>query len=193
MGREYRDAIYGEVIAAGNLKGNRSNPLQEKKFDSLSMSKMPAVLVEYGYMDSIVDAPVILTDEYSRKVAYATMDGIAKIAGLKKKATTSKYTQEQFVRDVQRACGAKVDGIAGPETLSKTVTLSASKNRRHAAVKPVQRWLMELGYTVVGEADGIAGTKFTAAVMAFQEANHCWQDGEITEKNKTWRKLLGME
>ena len=103
------------------------------------------------------------------------------------------YTQEQFIRDVQKACGAAVDGIAGPETFSKTVTLSAQKNSRHAAVKPVQKWLMELGYPEVGEADGIAGVKFTAAVCAFQKANKCWVDGEITARNKTWKKLLGMK
>lgn len=105
----------------------------------------------------------------------------------------STYTQEQFIRDVQKACGAAVDGIAGPETLAKTVTLSAGKNRRHAAVKPVQKWLMEIGYTQVGEADGIAGVKFTAAVCAFQKAHKCWVDGEITARNKTWKKLLGMK
>ena len=103
------------------------------------------------------------------------------------------YSLEQFVRDVQKACGASVDGIAGPETISKTVTLSASKNRRHAAVKAVQKRLYALGYTEVGEADGIAGVKFTAAVTAFQEDNRCWADGEITARNKTWKKLLGME
>lgn len=103
------------------------------------------------------------------------------------------YTQEQFIRDVQKACGASVDGIAGPETISKTVTMSASKNRRHAAVKAVQKRLYALGYTEVGEADGIAGVKFTAAVCAFQKANKCWVDGEITARNKTWKKLLGME
>lgn len=103
------------------------------------------------------------------------------------------YTQEQFIRDVQKACGASVDGIAGKETLAKTVTLSAGKNRRHAAVKPVQKWLKELGYPEVGEADGIAGVKFTAAVCAFQKANKCWVDGEITARNKTWKKLLGMK
>jgi peptidoglycan hydrolase-like protein with peptidoglycan-binding domain len=103
------------------------------------------------------------------------------------------YSLVQFVKDVQKACGASVDGIAGPETIAKTVTLSAGKNRRHAAVKPVQRWLMELGYTEVGEADGIAGVKFTAAVCAFQRANRCWVDGEITARNKTWKKLLGMK
>lgn len=192
-GKEYRDAIYSDVIATGGLKGNRSNPLQEKKFDSLSMSKMPAVLVEYGYMDSTVDAPVILTEEYSRAVGYATMNGIAKVAGLKKKEAPSKYTQEQFIRDVQEACGAFVDGISGPETIGKTVTVSARKNRTHPVVKAVQKRLAVLGYNDVGNADGIAGQKFTVAVIEFQEDNRCWVDGEITAKNKTWRKLLGME
>lgn len=102
------------------------------------------------------------------------------------------YTLEQFVRDVQKACGASVDGIAGPETLSKTVTLSQSKNSTHAAVKPVQKRLAALGYTMVGKADGIAGIKFTNAVIHFQEGNKCWVDGEITAGNTTWKKLLGM-
>ena len=102
------------------------------------------------------------------------------------------YTLEAFVRDVQNACGATVDGIAGPETISKTVTLSARKNRTHAVVEAVQKRLLALGYPEVGEADGIAGAKFTTAVANFQEDNGCWVDGEITATNKTWRKLLGM-
>lgn len=102
------------------------------------------------------------------------------------------YSLEEFVMDIQKACGAAVDGIAGPETLSNTVTLSASENRKHAAVKPVQERLYHLGYHEVGKADGIAGPKFTEAVKAFQKDNGCYVDGEITEKNKTWKKLLGM-
>ena len=197
-GKAFRDAIYEAVIAAGGLKGNRSQPLQEKAFDSLALTHMPAVLMEYGFMDSTTDAPVILTDAYSKLVAYATMEGIAKVAGLKKRQPVLQpedegYTLEQFVRDVQAATGAAVDGIAGPETISKTVTLSASKNRTHNAVKPVQKRLAALGYTAVGTADGIAGPMFTAAVVEFQEDNGCWADGEITARNATWRKLLGME
>lgn len=126
--------------------------------------------------------------------------GYAKIAGYgrpnyaaEEAKPVDTYPLEQFVMDVQEACGAAVDGIAGPETIGKTVTLSASKNRTHAAVKPVQKRLHALGYTMVGNADGIAGPKFTAAVIAFQEDNRCWVDGEITAKNKTWKKLLGME
>ena len=191
-GKAYRDAVYDAVIAAGGLKGNRSQPKQEKKFDSLRYAKAPAILMEYGYMDSTVDAPVILTDAYAKLVAYATMEGVAKVAGLKKKAVTVEYSLVQFIKDVQKACGATVDGVAGPETLSRTVTISETKNRTHAVVKPVQKRLAALGYTGVGEADGIAGQKFTNAVIQFQEDNRCWADGEITAKNKTWKILLGM-
>lgn len=106
---------------------------------------------------------------------------------------TTEYTLEQFVKDVQKACGAAVDGKAGPETISKTVTLSAYKNRTHAAVTAVQKRLFALGYTKVGEADGVAGVMFSAAVQDFQRDNRCWVDGEITAGNKTWRLLLGME
>jgi peptidoglycan hydrolase-like protein with peptidoglycan-binding domain len=102
------------------------------------------------------------------------------------------YTLYAFIWNVQNAVGAMVDGIAGPETLSKTVTLSERKNRTHKAVLAVQKRLLALGYAEVGEADGIAGTKFTAAVTHFQKDNGCWTDGEITAKNQTWKKLLGM-
>ena len=103
------------------------------------------------------------------------------------------YTLYDFIWDVQNACGASVDGIAGPETLSKTVTLSRYKNRTHKVVTAVQKRLFALGYTEVGEADGIAGAKFDAAVKKFQADNGCRVDGELTASNQTWRKLLGME
>jgi peptidoglycan hydrolase-like protein with peptidoglycan-binding domain len=114
--------------------------------------------------------------------------------GAPKEEATKKevYSLKQFIKDVQKACGASVDGIAGPETISKTVTLSAKKNRNHKAVLAVQKRLFALGYTEVGAADGIAGAKFTSAVAHFQQDNGCWVDGVITAKNKTWKKLLGI-
>ena len=99
----------------------------------------------------------------------------------------------KFVREVQKAIGASVDGIAGDETLSKTPTISAKKNKTHVVVSIVQTRLAELGYTEVGTADGVAGAKFTNAVKHYQNDNGCYADGEITAKKQTWRKLLGME
>lgn len=102
------------------------------------------------------------------------------------------YTLAQFIKDVQKSCGAAVDGVAGPETIGKTVTISAKKNPRHATVLAVQRRLAVLGYTEVGKADGIAGPKFTSALAHFQQDNGCVVDGEATARCLTWRKLLGM-
>ena len=81
----YRNAIYDAVVAAGGLRGNRASPKQEKAYKALTLTDAPAVLVEYGFMDSKTDAPVILTEEYAKAVGYATMEAIAKVANLKKK------------------------------------------------------------------------------------------------------------
>lgn len=106
--------------------------------------------------------------------------------------STSTYSKAAFVRDIQKAFGATVDGIAGPETLNSTITLSAILNRKHEAIRAVQRRLATLGYTSVGKVDGIAGIKFTKAVKEFQKNNGCEVDGEITARGKTWKKLLGL-
>jgi len=100
--------------------------------------------------------------------------------------------REIFIEKVQDFCGATVDGIAGPETLSKTVTISATFNRKHLVVVAVQEYLYNLGYEEVGSADGIAGPKFTAALAHFQQDNGCTPTGIAEEWGKTWQKLLGL-
>ena len=102
-----------------------------------------------------------------------------------------EYTLEEFVDDVQEICGAFCDGIAGPETLSKTVTLSTLINREHALVKPVQKRLKVLGYDP-GDADGIYGKQTASAVKALQKAANGTKDGIITKGKLTWKVLLGM-
>lgn len=114
-----------------------------------------------------------------------------KKAELVKPAPSKENAKTTFIKAVQKACGAKVDGIAGSETISKTVTVSAKINSTHGVVKAIQTYLNHLGYDC-GKVDGIAGVKFTAAVKKYQKANDCIVDGEITSREKTWRKLLGM-
>lgn len=106
-------------------------------------------------------------------------------------SSSAIYTQTQFIKDVQAAIGAKADGIADSETLSKTITVSRIKNNRHAVVKPIQKYLNAQGYPA-GNADGIAGAKFDAAIRAYQKAKGCIADGEITAKKNTWKSLLGL-
>ena len=102
------------------------------------------------------------------------------------------YSLKDFVMDVQRSLGATVDGIAGPETLGETLTISSKLNNKHPVVRFIQLRLNVLGYTEVGKADGIAGIKFTSAVKHFQQDHGCHVDGEVTARAKTWKELLGM-
>lgn len=104
----------------------------------------------------------------------------------------NSYSKRQFIKDVQAAIGAKIDGIAGAETLSKTITVSKSKNNRHAVVKPLQKYLNCIGFNC-GNTDGIFGTKADQAIKAYQKKNNCIADGEITKGGSTWKKLLGLK
>ena len=103
-----------------------------------------------------------------------------------------QYTLEQFVRDVQSAIGVTVTGKADSTTLSKTVTISNTINNRHKVIKAVQNRLLALGYSEIGEADGVAGAMFKTALMNFQKKNGCTPTGVAEEEGRTWRKLLGL-
>lgn len=123
---------------------------------------------------------------------YCVPDYASKASKPVETVSTATYSKTAFIKDVQKAFGATVDGIAGPETLNSTITLSAILNRKHESIRAVQRRLAALGYTSVGKVDGIAGAKFTQAVKEFQKKNGCIVDGEITARGKTWKKLLGL-
>lgn len=103
------------------------------------------------------------------------------------------YRQEDFVREVQFCTGATPDGIAGPLTLGKTVTVSAKKNRKHAVVLPLQKKLKKKGY-YKDKLDRIAGKNFTDATNKYQSfvLLYKYPDGEITAKGRMWKSLLNM-
>ena len=100
-----------------------------------------------------------------------------------------------FVRDLQSAIGANVDGIAGSETLSKTPTISTSVGWNHKAVKPLQVYLKSLGYDL-GKCgvDGKFGKDMKACIEKYQRDNSLSiVDGIVTTKKYTWKKLLKLD
>lgn len=170
--------------------------------NGFTTSTMGTYFVRSGDYDKLTDSKYRTSDKYLKRgdilvkagshTVMVLEDGSYATATVDKAiATTSTYSRTQFIRDVQACVGAAVDGIAGNETLSKTVTISALKNRKHPVVKYVQKYLNSLGYNC-GTPDGIAGAKFTWALRNYQKANGCVADGEITARGKTWKKLLGM-
>lgn len=120
-------------------------------------------------------------------------DGKATAEAVQQENSVSRYERTKFIMDVQSCTGSKVDGKAGRETIGNTVTVSASKNRKHPVVIPLQKRLNALGFNC-DTVDGIAGPKFTAAVNTYQKNVLGYKnlDGEITAKKKMWKSLLGM-
>ena len=176
VGAAYREAIYAACIAAGGLKGNRWDATLAEDFYVLKYTNMPAVLMEYGFMDSTTDVPVILTESYAKAMGYATMEGIAKAAGLSKKDSAP----------------TKDPATAAPYSGVQVNLQELSKGSGGEQVKTVQRILSAMGYDLgtLNPYDGDFGSKTDTAVRAFQKANGLTADGVVGQK--TWNKLLGL-
>lgn len=83
---EWRDAMYDALIDETGLKGNRATPKTTSDLWVLRETKMPAVLLELGFMDSSTDVPVILSYEYAQGCARAIVKVLAERGKLTKKA-----------------------------------------------------------------------------------------------------------
>lgn len=83
--KAYQEALYNAIVAKTGLRGNRAAPLQKQNLHEVRCSKMPAVLLECGFMDSSTDVPIILTDDFADKVATACVEVLVEKGGLTKK------------------------------------------------------------------------------------------------------------
>lgn len=83
--KAWQKALYDNLIRHTGLKGNRSTPLASKNLHICRETKMPAVLLELGFMDSATDVPIILTDTYAEQCADAIVEVLVQKGGLKRK------------------------------------------------------------------------------------------------------------
>lgn len=88
---EWQKALYYASVEATGLKGNRSTPIAKKNLHEVRETKMPSVLMECGFMDSTVDCPIILTEDFADKIAKAFADVIVEKSG----ATKNKAVEEK--------------------------------------------------------------------------------------------------
>lgn len=69
--------LYNAVTAQTSLFGNRSQKVIKYGFDVVKHTKMPAFLIENGFMDSQVDTPIILTSAHAAHTAQGIVDFLA--------------------------------------------------------------------------------------------------------------------
>ena len=96
-----RDTIYQYTVSTTGLKGNRANPLALANFHVLRESNMPAVLGEFGFMDSTTDTPIILTEEFADHCADGIAAALVALYGLEEKQVS--YEQWKAYMDRYRA------------------------------------------------------------------------------------------
>lgn len=75
--------LYTEVVKKTGLYGNRVEKIINKGFTVLKKTRMPALLLENGFMDSKVDTPIILSMEHAEKTAEGICKFIRHKAGIK--------------------------------------------------------------------------------------------------------------
>lgn len=87
--KDWQKALYDALIKKTGLKGNRATPLAKANLHECRETKMPAVLLELGFMDSKTDVPIILTEAFADKCAAAIVEVLVAKGGLVKKPTAA--------------------------------------------------------------------------------------------------------
>lgn len=92
-------AVYEHTVASTGLRGNRSQPLGVANFYVLVNTTMPAVLGEFGFMDSTTDTPIILTEKYADQLADGIVAALVEQYHLKE---VDSVTYEEWVAYYER-------------------------------------------------------------------------------------------
>lgn len=149
---ELQANVYDGIIDQCGKFGNRATPLASSNLYVLRKSNMPAVLVECGFMDSTIDTPLILTDDFARKCAEGIARGICVTAGIAYNGGGVTGTEPAPSAPAQSA-----ETAAEPDT-----------DARDSYPAQFQAWLNE-GYGAGLDVDGIWGSKTkSGAIRALQ-------------------------
>lgn len=75
-------AVYGAVVSRTGMVGNRATTMAESRLYVLQRTKMPAILIECGFMDSKTDVPVILGPYFGSQVADGLLAALVEVFNL---------------------------------------------------------------------------------------------------------------
>jgi N-acetylmuramoyl-L-alanine amidase len=85
--------LYDLIVCRTQLRGNRSSKVIKKGFYVIKNTKMPAFLIENGFMDSKTDVPIILTEAHAEKTAKGIVEFLVDTLKLSKKNTGTSEVQ----------------------------------------------------------------------------------------------------
>lgn len=181
------EAIYKRLVEYTGLKGRG---IKKEDWTVINQNKIPAVLVEGGFMDSTIDNPIITSEKGQDAYARAVAEGLVEFLDLKKKVKKeSKYINNSRVKSWQVVmnkvykCKLDEDSNFGPDCekkankyqlYKKTVVILRIKNDY---VKWLQNRLKELGYKIT--VDGSFWKDTDKVVRQFQKDRGLKVDGYV--------------
>jgi len=87
------------IEKAVELTGMKNRGVKTGNFAIIRDTKMPACLIECGFMDNANDTPIILTEEYANKVANGIADGILRYLNIEKKEEVKVESKPQEITE----------------------------------------------------------------------------------------------
>lgn len=180
---QMQNAVYKHTINRGNLKGNRSDGTLANNFYVIRHTKMPAILIEAGFMDSSTDIKYILDPEWSKKMGLGIAEGVCEVFGGKVNAGTTVTTKPTVTlpnaSTIKKDGDIEVDGYWGKNTTIK-----------------LQKVFKKMGYNIT--VDGIISNQWLCYAdenPGLEDATFDWDkkpNGKGSQLIKAMQKWAGM-
>lgn len=148
----------------------------------------------YGWQYTSCGRVSGISGDVDKNIWYAEKEAAENMAG----DFNGGYSQKQFIKEMAGAVGLASD--ASPEMiLKKTASISTKKNRGHACVTPLERYMKLFGYyngkieADCGQAP-VFGNGMAKATKLYQtmQVGLKKPDGEWTRQNASYKKALGI-
>ena len=119
--------LYDCLIEKTGLKGNRATPVKKYPFYVVKKTNAPAFLIENGFMDSLTDVPIILTDDHATKTADAIVDFLVSCFNLSERSETvetpSKVSESERYEEIGRLLDKIMKDLDDNESMERLFSL----------------------------------------------------------------------
>ena len=187
------ECIYEKLVEYTGLKGRG---IKKADFTVINQNKVPAVLVEGGFMDGAEDYKVITSEAGQVSYAKAIADGVIEFLGLQKKVLKETVTVSKTDNVLKWQLAAIADGFKFPKygadgkwgkECEDVARKAICKKRITYKYKNLTK-IVQKAFGV--KVDGKFGKDTKNAVIKYQKLFGLKADGAVGIE--TWKKILGV-
>src|SRR5699024_4500003 len=180
-GRELAKIIQAAIVKAYGLK---DRGIKTANLHITRETKMPAVLVEGGFMDSTIDIKKLRDKNVLRRAGKLVAQAVATYFELKK---SGEKTTNQSSSKKDKQPNLTVDGYLGPETIKALqryfgTPVDGYFSKPSTVIKALQKFL---GTTI----DGYISEPDSEVIAALQHRYHTPVDGKISKPSLVIKEL----